>query len=293
MSAHPPHAPIWSCPTPEEHELHYNPQKAVPDFIRHQQARAPLNARARQELTAHWDVPYGEHPLRTLDIFPAVSGAPVHLFFHGGYWRAQDKQNFSFVAGALVPLGITTVIANYELCPAATLDGVVDSALAAFAWTCRHAGDHDADPRRISVSGHSAGAHLVAEILATDWPARGVDATALTGATMISGIFDPTPAIVTSVNADLCLNAEIAARHNMEDCAPRVCCPTSILAGGQEPMPWIDQSFRYSHHMRRHGGDPAVTVVPGENHFSILTQYLDPDSAVMRAIRAHAGLPAP
>jgi len=287
----PAHSPIWSCLTPQEREFHYNPQKAFPDFARHQQARAPLNARARRELAAHWDVPYGEHPLHTLDIFPAASGAPAHLFLHGGYWRAQDKQNFSFVAGALVPLGITTVIANYELCPAATLDGVVDSALDAFAWTCRHIGDYGADPRRISVSGHSAGAHLVAEILAADWPARGVDATALTGTTMVSGIFDPTPAIATSVNADLRLNAEIAARHNMEDRAPRVHCPTLILAGGLEPAQWIDQSFRYSRHLRCHGGDPAVCVIPGEDHFSILTQYLNPASAVIQAIRTHAKSP--
>jgi len=286
------HPPIWSYLTPEEQEFHYNPQHAFPDFARHQQARAPLNARARRELAAHWDVPYGEHPLRTLDIFPAAPGAPVHLFLHGGYWRAQDKQNYSCIAGALVPLGITTVIANYELCPAATLDGVVDSALAAFAWTCRRIGDYGADPQRISVSGHSAGAHLAAEILAADWSARGVDATVLTGAVMVSGIFDPTPAIATSVNADLHLDAEIAARHNMEDHAPRVHCPTLILAGGLEPTQWIDQSFRYSHHLRRHGGDPAVTVVPGQDHFSILAQYLHPDSAILQTIRAHVGLPA-
>jgi len=78
----------------------------------------------------------------------------------------------------------------------------------------------------------------------------------------------------------------------MEDHAPRVHCPTWILAGGLEPTQWIDQSFRYSHHLRRHGGDPAVTVVPGEDHFSILAQYLNPDSAIPRAIQAHAGLPA-
>jgi len=289
MHAHP---PIWSLLSPEEHEFQYNPQKAFPDFSRHQEARTPLNVQARRELVAHLDVRYGTHPLHTLDIFPAGPGAPAHLFLHGGYWRAQDKQNFSFVAGALVPRGITTVIANYELCPASTLDGVVDSALAAFAWTCRHIGDYGADPQHISVSGHSAGAHLVAEILATDWSVHGFD-TVLQGATMISGIFDPTPVITTSVNAQLHLNAEIASRHNMECRPPAVHCATTMIAGGLEPYQWIEQSFRYSHHLRRHGHDPAVHVVPGYDHFSILTQYLNPGSTVMAAVLTHANLPSP
>jgi len=282
------HPQMWSCLSQEEHEFHYNPQKAFPEFARYQEARAPLNDRARRVLAVHMDVRYGEHPLRTLDIFPAASGAPVHLFFHGGYWRAQDKQNFSFIAGSLVALGITTVIANYELCPAATLDGVVDSALAAFSWTCHHIGDYGADPQRISVSGHSAGAHLVAEILATDWAAHGIDATTLTGATMISGIFDPTPAMATSVNAQLCLNADLAARHNTEKRFPHMHCPTLIAVGGLESIHWIDQSFRYSHHLRQHGMDPAVHVIPGYDHFSILAQYLNADSSVIQAILAHS-----
>lgn len=282
----------WAGLSADEHEFQYNPQKAFPDFGRHQVARAPANARARAELKAHFDVAYGEHPLHKLDIFPAqrAGGAsPVHVFLHGGYWRAQDKQNFSFVAGALVPLGITTVVANYELCPASTLDGVVSSTLAAFEWTCRHIGEYGGDARNISLSGHSAGAHLAAEIMATDWPARGVDPSVLKGATMISGIFDPAPAMRTTVNQQLLLTAEIAARHDVERRAPLVKCPTAIVAGGLEPDQWIAQSYRYFRHVRAHGIDPSLHVLPGHDHFGIITDYLDPDSVLVRAIRGHTG----
>lgn len=279
---------LWASLSADAHEFQYNPQRAFPDFASHGERRAPLNDAARATLSPAADVRYGDHPLRTLDIFRAEGRAPVHLFLHGGYWRAQDKRNFAFVAGALVPLGITTIVANYELCPASTLDGVVDSALAAFEWIVRNPDVHGGDPARLTISGHSAGAHLAAEILATDWAARGVDTSGLSGVTLISGIYDPAPAIRTSVNAQLQLDAALAARHDVERRAPQLDCPVSIIVGGREPWHWIDQSFRYSHHLRRHGQDPSVHVLPGHDHFGILDDYLDAESTTMKAIVAGA-----
>ena len=281
---------LWSSLSADEHEFQYNPQKAFPNFKDYQAARAEPNRKAREELVSHRDIAYGDHPLRKLDVYPAagVTGAaPVHVFFHGGYWRAQDKENFAFIAGALVPRGVTTVIVNYELCPASTLDGVVDSALAAMEWTHRSIAEFGGDPNAITVSGHSAGAHLGAEVIATDWRARAIDPAFLKGAVLISGIYDPAPAIGTSVNAELHLDAAIAARHDVERRAPVIDCSVTILAGGVEPWQWIDQSFRYAHHLHRHGRDPETHVVPGYNHFDIINQYLDPESPVTRAVVGH------
>lgn len=284
-------ARIWDSLSAEEHEFQYNPQKAFPHFARHGAARAPLNEQVRRDLKSHLDVRYGGHKLHTLDIFPAVSAngkSPVHIFLHGGYWRAQDKQNFSFVAGALVPLGITTVVANYELCPESTLDGVVDSALAAFEWTCRNIGGYGGNPASISLSGHSAGAHLAAEIMSTNWASRGVDASVLHGVTLISGIFDPLPTMSTTVNEQVRLSDEIARRHDVERRTPLVRCPVALIAGAEEPEQWIDQSFRYYHHLRRHAMQPELHVLAAHDHFGILADYLDGEGATVRAIRRHA-----
>jgi arylformamidase len=272
----------------EEHELHYNPQRAVPNFAQYRAQRDPDNARARASLRRHQSVPYGEHRLRTLDIYPAegASRAPVHVFFHGGYWRAQDKENFAFIAAPLVARGITAVIANYELCPEATLDAVADSALGAVGFVRQSIGDYGGDPGRVSLSGHSAGAHLVAEVLAADW---GGDAGFLRGAVMVSGIFDPAPAQRTTVNAQLNLTPEIIARRDVERRPPRVQCPVWLFAGGREPWGWIEQTFRYSSHLRRHGGDPEVHVLPGLHHFDIVSQFAEPLSPIGRAMLAAAG----
>lgn len=282
-------SPLWAGLTADEHENQYNPQRSVPDFKQFQARREGPNAAAKARLRCIADLAYGDHPLRKVDVYPATRpSAPVHLFFHGGYWRAQDKQNFAFVAAPLVDSGITAVIVNYELCPASTLDGVVDSALAAVEWTLRNIATHGGDPGRVTLSGHSAGAHLGAAVLATDWPARGLAADAVKGAVLISGIFDPAAAVRTSVNAEIGLTPAIIERHDYERRTPRILCPTWIIAGGREPWHWIDQSFRYAHHLRRHGGDPGVIVSPGHHHFDIMDQYRDVDSDVMRNVLAIA-----
>jgi len=284
--------PPWHGLTPEEHELQYNPQAAAPDFRACQIRREPWNQRAAS-LPAQRDVAYAEGALRTLDVYPAAAAkAPVHVFLHGGYWRAQDKANFAYVAKPLLRHGITAVIANYPLCPAVTLDEIVAAARDCVAWVARNVADYGADPARISLSGHSAGAHLAAAVLAEDWPARGLPGDVVKGAVMISGIYDPRPAIGTSVNAEIRLTQDLAARHDYERIPPRLTgCATWILAGGREPWQWIDQSFRYAQHLRRHGMDSGVLVCPGCHHFDILDLYASEDSRLMRLLLPLARAP--
>jgi arylformamidase len=285
--------PLWAGLDPEEHEFQYNPQRAFPDFKASQAERAAANEDARAHLRCIRDIPYGEHALRRLDIYPAQarggSLAPVHVFLHGGYWRAQDKENFAFVAGALVPHGITTVVVNYELCPGSTLDGVVDSAIAVADWIRANIRDYGGDENSIVLSGHSAGAHLAAEIMAHDWRAQGVEPSFLAGAILISGIYDPTPAIWTSVNQELNLDGTIARRHNVELRPPQALPQVAVVAGAREPWHWIDQSFRYAHHLYRHGGEPEVHVMSGWGHFDIIRQYLEPGSPILNLSLHYAG----
>lgn len=281
--------PIWEHLSADEHEAFYNPQRSVPDFAAYQARRQPHNT-AAAKLPRHTDVAYGPHALHKLDIYPAPDHphAPVHVFFHGGYWRAQDKQNFAFVATQLTAHGITAVIANYALCPAVTLDGTVESAILCVAWIAREIHRYGGDGSKLTMSGHSAGAHLGAACLATDWAARGFDHRMINAAVLISGLYDPAPAARTSVNAEIRLTAELIERHDYERHRVRVHCPVWIIAGAREPWHWIDNSYRYAHHLHRQGLAPGVIVSPEVHHFDIMNQYLDPASDVMRCILALA-----
>lgn len=273
----------------EDHEFHYNPQRAFPEFAEYGARRQPANEAARASLRMMADLRYGAHPLRALDLFPAGPASPVHVFVHGGYWRAQDKRNFAYIAAPLVARGVSVAVINYELCPDSTLDGVAESSIAAVDWLHRNAAEYGGDPMAISLSGHSAGAHLCAEIVAVDWAARGIDPGFITGTVMISGIYDPAPARRTTVDEQLRLTPAIIARHNVEHKPPRIIVPTWLFAGGREPWRWIDQTFRYAHHLHRHGGDPAVQVLPGYNHFDIIDQYQELESPIFLAALASTG----
>ena len=269
-----------------EIEAQFNPRASVPDFDDHQARHAAWSAAARAALEGRLDVAYGDGALHKIDVFPApgTRAAPVHVYFHGGYWRAQDKANFAHVARTLVGEGVCAVIANYDLCPAVTLDGTVASALRAIAWTWRHARDYGGDPARLTLSGHSAGAHLCAMALAHDWTTAGLPPDVIKGAVPISGIFDPAPAMRTTVNAEIRLTPEIAERNNALRLPPRVRCPVSLFVGGDEPSGWIEQSELYAEHLRAHGLAPELSVVPGVHHFDILDQYLDTKSPIVRAV---------
>ena len=280
----------WRNLSAEEIEYEFNPQHSVPDFSSFQVERTRISEQARREMKADLDVAFGDGPTRTVDVFPAAPKdgvavrPPVHIFFHGGYWRTQDKANFAFIAKTLVAEGITTVVANYDLCPAATLDGAIESAMAAIAWTYRHAADYGSDPERITLSGNSAGAHIAAMAMGHDWSAEGLPADLVKGTVPISGIYDPEPAMHISVNAEIRMTAEVARRNNVFLRYPGRPIPVALFVGGLETAQWQLQTELYAEHLRRHGFAPTVETVPERHHFNIMDQYLDAAQPIPRAI---------
>ena len=140
------------------------------------------------------DVPYGPTLAETLDIFPAdVPNAPVFVFLHGGYWRAFSSKEFSCVALGLQPLGITTVVVNYALCPAVTLDEITRQVRAAVAWTHRHIASLWWRPGAGRAGRALRGCHLTAMCLQTRWPEDyGLPPTRCR-CRLVSGIYDIAP----------------------------------------------------------------------------------------------------
>ena len=180
-------------------------------------ARYPRESEAtRAALPVRLDVAYGAHPGETLDIFPASgpTPAPIQIFIHGGYWQWLDKGDFSFVARAFRPAGVAVVVINYGLIPSVTMDELVGQCRAAVAWTHRHAASFGGDPGRIHVSGHSAGGHLVAMLMATDWKIFGVPAHVIKGGTGISGLYDLEPIRLCYLNDVMKLSPADARRNS-------------------------------------------------------------------------------
>lgn len=271
----------------QEWESHFNPRAAVPGFASYQEQQAKRSAAFRASLqTTQWqaDLPYGSGERHRLDWFKGREGGPVHVFFHGGYWRGGDRKNVSLLARHLQAAGTHVVIPSYDLCPEVNLTQTVESAKQALAWIARKASDMGAHAGQISISGHSAGAHLCSMLLAHDWRLDRLPASLIKAAVFSSGVFDPSVALYISVNEEIRLNPAIAQMNNSMLMPVRHHAASWVTVGGAEPWRWIELSLQYSQHLRRQGIDAALEVIPGFNHFSILDSLDDPESSLIRCL---------
>jgi arylformamidase len=151
-----------------DYEAEYNNRARVPDhaeiFARWARDGAAYRAEATTEGRAEIGLKYGPSPRQTIDLFrPCGGDGPLAMFIHGGYWRAFDPSSFSQMARGLNARGIVVAMPGHDLCPQATIGQIVEQIQAACLFLWRRF------KRRIMVSGHSAGGHLAACMIATDW----------------------------------------------------------------------------------------------------------------------------
>jgi arylformamidase len=265
----------------------YNNREKVADAAAWLARYASESERARKELASRLDVPYGPHAGETLDLFLTSrrGPAPVHVFIHGGYWHRLDKADFSFVARAFQPAAAVVVVMNYALIPTVDLDELVRQCRAGLAWLYRHAESFGGDPARITISGHSAGGHLVAMLMATDWKAfDGLPPDVVKAGCGISGLYDLEPIRLCYLNEILALTPEQARRNSPVHLGPERAGPLLLAVGGDEGPEYHRQSNDLAAAWRRHGLRCDVLDMSGLNHFSIAGQLNTPSSPLSRAI---------
>ena len=110
---------------------------------------------------------YGDQPRQQLDVYrpgSEVRKAPMVVFFYGGSWSSGNRADYRFVGEALASRGIVVVIADYRLSPAFRYPVFLQDSARAVRWALEHATDFGADPARVFVMGHSAGAYNAAMI---------------------------------------------------------------------------------------------------------------------------------
>lgn len=232
-----------------------------------------------------WDVPYGESALQTVDVFAADNpDAPIHLYFHGGYWRAYDKANYRYLPGMLVPQGATTILANYDLCPSVTLDEIVAQAIRCVAFVYRQGRALGGDPDRLFISGSSAGGHLVAMALAHDFSADGLPQDIIKGALSITGVHRLEPVLRVPVNDDIRLDPAMAERNTTLDKVPVTRNPVLVAVGADEPDEWVRMSVDYDTMLRENGIPGDLMIVSGTQHYSVTQTLADPESRLSRGL---------
>ena len=230
---------------------------------------------------AELDIAYGPTERQALDLFwPGTArDGPVAVFVHGGYWQRSHRHAFSHLAQGLLAHGVAVAMPSYDLCPTVTLAALVDQLRDALAFLHRRLGG------RFLVTGHSAGGHLAAMLMATDWAAHGAPGDLVPAAMPISGLFDLPPLTHTTVNTALGLDEAEARRLS----------PLSLPPPGGRLHAWVggEEGTEYTRQSRSiaEAWAGTWTSLPGMHHFSIVEELQNPHSAMVA--KALELLPAP
>jgi len=265
-----------------DYEVEYNNRARVPEhpeiFARWageaEFYRADMLKNGRAEL----GLTYGSTPRQAIDLFLAEGheNAPLAIFIHGGWWRSLDPSTFSQMARGPNGRGISVAVVGYDLCPNVGIGDIVEQMrrMCTFLW--------QRFGRRMTVYGHSAGGHLAAALVATDWrtlyPKAPTDL--VPAAYSISGVFDLTPLLATSLNQDLRLDP--AQARNLSPLFWPVAAGRifDAVAGGLESNEFKRQSRAIAQAWQQAGAQARYEEIAGTNHFTVIDPLSDPQSAM-------------
>jgi arylformamidase len=250
-------------------ENEYNNRARVPDSAAIIASWA-RDAAAYREIKPPRVIAYGEGERHTFDLFDAGDG-PVVMYVHGGYWQALDKGFHSHQARGLNALGVTVAVPSYDLCPDVRIGDVVEQIRAACAKL------YYAVNAPVVVSGHSAGGHLAACMLATE--------AHVPAAYAISGLFELAPLIPTSLNEKLGLDeAEAEALSPLFWPAPEGKTLDAVV-GADESSEFLRQSAAIVAAWGESGVNTRYEEIEAANHFTIIAPLVDPSSAMCERLK--------
>lgn len=271
-----------------DYEVEFDNRARVPEhpaiFARWESATKDYRDHMSKAGRAELNVRYGGSDRQIIDIFHPDGDraqAPLVVFIHGGFWRALHPSAFSHMANGLNAHGVTMAFAGYDLCPEVTLADIITQMKHACLFLWRHFN------RRMVVAGHSAGGHLTACMVATDWPAAEPHAPAdlVMSGYAISGVYDLMPLLQTSVNDDVHLDETWAKRLSPVNWKKvREGSVLDAVVGGDESSEFLRQSKLIADTWRERGATTRYEAVPRANHFTVIDPLTDPDSAMVARI---------
>lgn len=270
-----------------DYETQYNNRARVPEHPELIAGWARDAAAYRSEAVCELDVPYGESERQRYDLFKpdTARGNAIAMFIHGGYWQALDRSFFSHMARGLNRLGVPVAVVGYDLCPQVELGHIV--------WEIQQAAASLWQRYRLPIvaAGHSAGGHLSACALATDW--KNVDPELpeqlVPAAYGISGLYNLKPLTETSINDALKLTTEAAELESPLFWPAPARLTMDAVVGGTESEEYLNQSRRITDVWGLEGVRTRYEDIPGANHFTVIAGLADPDNTMPRRIAELAG----
>ena len=277
----------------KELEVNFNPRESVPDFNTHLSSTLIKSKQAKKILNGYENIKYGNGKLQTLDIYGEKSAKlkPIHIFVHGGYWRALDKKYHTHMAVPFNKNNISFLNLNYDLCPSVTLEEICKQMIEAMIWTYNNCEKYGVDKNRITISGHSAGAHLVSYLISLNWQNYDLPYNLFKGASLISGIYNLEIVKKLSVNNDIRLSAIEVKNLSTINKIPYTNIPIIISYGKDEPLGWKDQSIQYKNLLESNNFNIESIVCSNNNHFTLIDTLALEESSLCKKIIKLSNMP--
>ncbi|XP_016359695.1 kynurenine formamidase [Sinocyclocheilus anshuiensis] len=234
--------------------------------------------KARSVTQTLLDVPYGDGDGEKLDVYVPSSSSPdvpLVIYFHGGYWQFLSKNESGFLAVPLVQRGVVVVAVGYSVAPKGDMDLMVSQVRRSVVSVVQQYSHISG----LYLCGHSAGAHLAAMVLSTDWTQYDISPQ-IKGVFLVSGIYDLQPILSTYVNEPLKMTEEVAIRNSPSHFLPQLkrsstSCDIIVAVAQNDSPEFRKQSEEYFKALESAGLRVSFEDVPNTDHFNIIEQLVD------------------
>jgi len=217
------------------------------------------------------DLAYGGQARQKLDVYQPGRqrpGAPIVVYFYGGGWQEGNKAEAQFVAEAMTSHGYVTIIPDYRLYPSVRFPAFVEDGAMAVRWARDNAARFNADPSRIYLMGHSAGAHTAALLVLDEGYLNdvGVDRSIIRGMAGMGGPYDfVASGIYASVFAQVA-GATTRASYNVIDNVDGDEPPMLLMQGKGDKLVDPSNATRLAARIRSKGGQVRHITYSGVGH---------------------------
>lgn len=236
---------------------------------------------------------YGEGR-QLVDVFyseKTTNQAPLFVFVHGGYWQEMDMSMSCSIVGPLVRRGYRVAVMDYNLCPQVTLEQLMTQFTHFLNWIFDYT--EMTKVSSLTFAGHSAGAHLLAQILMRPNVITAQRSKMVWALIFLCGVYDLRElSNLESVNPKNILGLN---ERNIESVSPMLWEYTDVtvwnstkiyvVAAEHDSTTFIEQSRHYADVLRKKGYKASFTLFKGYDHFDIIEETAIDDSDVSRFLR--------
>jgi arylformamidase len=279
---------VWLDMDQAELDAAYDQSVYAPNLQQIVKRYATSSEAARSRLGPPQRLAYGATPIESLDVYlTRRDHAPVHVFIHGGAWRAGLARDYAFPAELFVRAGAHYVVPDFAWVQdvGGSLVPMAEQVRRAVAWVHRHAPSFGGDPSRIYVSGHSSGGHLAGVILTTDWVRDyNLPPDTVKGGLCCSGMFDLKPVRLSARSRYVAFTDAMEQALSPQRHLDKLTAPLILAYGTLETPEFQRQSRDFAAAVTAAGKPVQLLVGEGYNHFEIIETLASPYGLLGRAV---------